>query len=92
LLASDYRCPTPLWIGQGCVADATVLGLVPHLVASLVAWQRHFDTHFPMDGSGWDTQENRDWYAEEGARLHDRLRRALPHTDVELDLWPIDGE
>lgn len=65
------------------------LGLSPHVVACLMAWQRYFDDYFHTDGT-WDSPEGAQAYADRGRKLRDRLARALPETDVTLDLWPAD--
>jgi hypothetical protein len=92
-LMTDYGAGTPLWIGGENLSDLEPLNLGPHLVRSLLSWQHHFDEHFLYDREpSWDRPASRDWYAQEGARLHERLRRALPDIQVTLDLWPVTGK
>lgn len=63
------------------------------MVESLLGWQRHFDHHFSYDReSGWDDPASAAWYAEEGVRLGDELKQALPDVDVILDLWPVTNK
>jgi hypothetical protein len=89
---SDWGCESPVWTlvedGHWAVVDADTLPIPSHLRGSLLAWQRHFEDHFRMDG-GWDRPSNADWYRKTGNELADRLRRAIPDAHVELDIWPV---
>jgi hypothetical protein len=88
---TDYLAPTPVWVDHTTVlSDLTALGLSEHLVAELLAWQRYFDEHFSTDGL-WNPPVGDEIYATTGRQLHDRLTRALPGTEVTLDLWPVEG-
>ena len=92
-LMTDYGASTPLWVGSRNLSDLEPLHLRPHLVRSLFVWQHYFDEHFLHDQEpSWDNAVSRDWYAQEGVRLHECLRRALPDIQVSVDLWPVTGQ
>jgi hypothetical protein len=42
--------------------------------------------------SGPDHPTSASWYAEEGVRLGDELKQALPDVEVILDLWPVTNQ
>jgi len=88
---TDYLAPTPVWVDHTRVlSDLSTLSLPALLVAELLDWQRYFDEHFTTDGL-WDVTAGAETYADTGRTLHDRLSRALPGTEVSLDLWPVEG-
>lgn len=87
-LSNDYAAETPIWVDGGLLVDLDLLGIDQHLQDSLIAWQRHFEEHFrPL--LAWDSRESRAAYAQGGPVLLDRLRRALPHVEVTLNMWPL---
>jgi hypothetical protein len=90
-LSNDYAAETPIWVDGGLLVDLDRLGISGHLQDSLIAWQRHFEEHFrPL--LAWDSPQSRAAYAEAGPVLLDRLRRALPHVEVTLDMWPLNED
>ena len=97
-LMSDYLAPTPVWapaeLGGYVLTDLEQLGVEEALCRELLAWQHYFDEHHPLDLCAWDSPRSEATYADDGHRLHDRLRAALPGVRVDLDLWPVpdDGD
>ena len=91
-LMVEYKARSPVWTNPVCppchLVDLTLLPLAGDLVSDLVAWQRHFDAHFSVERwPNWDSREAAEWHAAEGPRLYERLRLALPDTEVTLHMW-----
>lgn len=88
---NDYEAPTPLWVAPGVVlADLAVLSHEDSLVQDLSTWQESFRQHFDVE-KGWHDSEARERHELQGLALRDRLQRALPGVEIDLDLWCTTG-
>jgi hypothetical protein len=88
-LMSEYATETPLWQAGEEMAPEE-FGLSSDLSEQLLAWQRHFESHYSWQ-HGWDSVADANWYAVMAETLVNRLRDELA-SDLRLvvDLWPLE--
>jgi hypothetical protein len=72
-MAPDYGVEVPLWPQ----ADETDALIPEELLRKLTAWQAYWETHHAFE-RGWDSEESRTQWREEGRVLASEVRKALP--------------
>lgn len=88
-LMNDYSAVWPLWWSDGGQTREDDLPLSAALRDDLLAWARHFETHFDAE-SGWDDDGSRVNHGDTARDLVERLEGELSGVvAVRADLWEL---